>query len=151
MYRSIIIITVADLGFSRRCANLLLPSATKLRRLCFYTCLSFCSQGGGCLPQCMPGYHPPPLRKHTHPWVAHPPGKHTPGKHTPTPPGSTPPEKHTPPGSTPPPGDSCRCRRYAFYWNAFLFGLIFAENCMKMKKKWMGALVPTRSTNEYFS
>ena len=24
----------------------LLPSATKLRRLCFYTCLSFCSQGG---------------------------------------------------------------------------------------------------------
>ena len=25
--------------------------------------------------------------------------------------------------------------RYAFYWNAFLFGLIFAANCMKMKKK----------------
>ena len=34
-----------------------LLSATKLRRLCFYTCLSFCSQGG--LPQCMMGYHPP--------------------------------------------------------------------------------------------
>ena len=34
-----------------------LPSATKLRRLCFYTCLSFCSRGG--LPQCMLGYHPP--------------------------------------------------------------------------------------------
>ena len=25
---------------------MLLPSATKLQRLCFYTCLSFCSQGG---------------------------------------------------------------------------------------------------------
>ena len=24
--------------------------------------------------------------------------------------------------------------RYAFYWNAFLFGIIFAANCMKMKK-----------------
>ena len=29
-----------------------------LRTLCFYTCLSFCSQGG-CLPQCMLGYTPP--------------------------------------------------------------------------------------------
>ena len=28
------------------CANLLLPSATKLLRLCFYICLSFCLQGG---------------------------------------------------------------------------------------------------------
>ena len=37
----------------------LLLSATKLGRLCFYTCLSFCPQGGG-LPQCMLGYHPPP-------------------------------------------------------------------------------------------
>ena len=31
-----------------------LPSATKLRRLCFYTCLWFCSQGGGCyIPACL--------------------------------------------------------------------------------------------------
>ena len=30
----------------------LLPSATKLRRLCFYTCLSFCPQGG-----CYPSMH----------------------------------------------------------------------------------------------
>ena len=27
--------------------------------------------------------------------------------------------------------------RYASYWNAFLFGIFFAENCMK---KWTGAL-----------
>ena len=52
-----------------------LPSATKLRRLCFYTCLSFCPQGD--LPQCMLGYPPGS-------W--HPPGA------------------DTPPGSKPPPG-----------------------------------------------
>ena len=33
-----------------------LPSATKLRRLCFYTCLSV-HRGG--VPQCMLGYHTP--------------------------------------------------------------------------------------------
>ena len=30
----------------------LLPSVTKLRRLCFYTCLSFCPRGGVCLSAC---------------------------------------------------------------------------------------------------
>ena len=35
----------------------ILPSATKLRRLCFYRRLSV--QGGGCLPQYRLGYHPP--------------------------------------------------------------------------------------------
>ena len=37
-------------------------SQTKLRRLCFYTCLSFCSQGGFCLSACWdipPGADPP--------------------------------------------------------------------------------------------
>ena len=29
--------------------DVLLPSATNLRRLCFYTCLSFCPQGGSAL------------------------------------------------------------------------------------------------------
>ena len=33
-----------------------LPSATKLRRLCFYSCLSVHGRG---LPQCMLGCHPP--------------------------------------------------------------------------------------------
>ena len=47
-----------------------LPSANEVaERLCFYTYLSFCSQGvGGCLPQCMLGYTPwadtPPLGRH---------------------------------------------------------------------------------------
>ena len=34
--------------------RILLPSATKLRKLCFYTCLSFCSQGGA-IPACIAG------------------------------------------------------------------------------------------------
>ena len=81
------------------CQVALLPSATKLRRLCFYTCLSFCSQGG--LPLCMLGYHPP---------AADPP---TPGpgtcweetpqtRHPPPPPGAdTPPDQAPPrPGIT---------------------------------------------------
>ena len=36
--------------------------------------------------------------------------------------------------------------RYASYWNAFLFGVIFAENCIKMEK-WTekGAHVPRTS------
>ena len=50
-----------------------LPSATKLRRLCFYTCLSFCSRGG--LPQCMLGYRP--LRS-TPPGSTPPPGRRLP-------------------------------------------------------------------------
>ena len=51
---------VVDPGFVRRGRggrqtrvwgeHLLLPSAKKLRRLCFYTCLCFCSWGGGCYP-----------------------------------------------------------------------------------------------------
>ena len=45
----------------------LLPSATKLRRLCFTpVCQSFCSVHWGGLPQCMLGYH------HLHPG----PGRH---------------------------------------------------------------------------
>ena len=41
-----------------------LPSATKLRRLCFYTCLSVILLTGGGLPQYMLGYHPPPGTRH---------------------------------------------------------------------------------------
>ena len=34
-----------------------------------------------------------------------------------------------------PPGrDGYCCGRYASCWNAFLFGILFAENCMKIKK-----------------
>ena len=49
-------------------ASFLLPSATKLRRLCFYRRASV--HTGGCLPQCMLGYHTPRSR---HPHSRHPP------------------------------------------------------------------------------
>ena len=49
--------------------TLLLPSVTKLRRLCFYRCLSVHGEGG-CLPQCILGYTP--LGRHS-PWTETPP------------------------------------------------------------------------------
>ena len=61
-------------------------------------CHSFCSQGGGGLPQCMLGYHPPKTRQ-THPLEQTPP---RPGRH---PPEQTPPQtRQTPPraDTTPP-------------------------------------------------
>ena len=96
--------------------------------------------GGGCLPQCMLGYHPPGSR---HPQSRHPPGADPPeqtplGADTPqgqTPPRSRPPPEQTPPGSrhpleqTPPQeADSdiqSMSGRYASYWNAFLFCINF--------------------------
>ena len=57
----------------------LLPSATKLRRLCFYTCVSV-HRGG--LPQCMLGRPPPvdtPRSRHPSP----PRSRHTPPEQTP--------------------------------------------------------------------
>ena len=80
-----------------------LPSATKLRRLCFYRRLSV-HKGVGwrCLPQCILGYHPPKAD--------------TPQEQTPPQEADTPPKKQTPP----PRYGHC-CGRYASYWNAFLF------------------------------
>ena len=59
-----------------------LPSATKLQRLSFYTCLSVILFTGGGLPQCMLGCHPPRTR--------HPPEQ------------TLPPRADTPPQSRPP-------------------------------------------------
>ena len=111
---------------NRDSTMVLLPSATKLRRLCFYTCVSV-HRGG--LPQCMLGYTPPP------PWEQTPLGADTSslGADTPllgadTPLGvDTPLGAHLPLGAhptqeqTPPPADGYCCGRYASYWNAFLF------------------------------
>ena len=87
----------------------LLPSSTKLRRLCFYTCLSVHRGGGVCLSAC---------------WDTISPSRHTPpGTDTPllT---DTRPRAHTP-------ADSYCCGRYASYWNAFLFSGIFAIALLK--------------------
>ena len=132
------------------CFKHLLPSATKLRRLCFYGRLSV-HTGGFCLSawwdtpppeQTSPGSRPPRCR--------HPPRADTPGADTPpeqtsplgadppgadTPPDQTLPEQtllqsRHPPGSRPPrsrhplPRDGHCCGRYASYWNAFLLHII---------------------------
>ena len=71
----------------KRKKNSFLASATKLRRLCFYTCLSVHREGG--LPQCMLGYHHPhPPLEQAPPQEQAPPGADNP-----------PPRKQTPPPS----------------------------------------------------
>ena len=72
----------------------LLPTATKLRRLCFYRHLSV-HRGWGCLPQCMPGNHPPP-------WADTPQRRHPPRSRQP--PDQTP-QTRPPPQSRHPPAD----------------------------------------------
>ena len=111
----------------------------RLRRLCFYTCLSFCPGGG--LPHCMLGYTPGTRGKHPPPRGRYPPG---PEAGTPTPlgpeadtpwtrgrypPQSRPPWEQTPPGTRgryPPRCSACWEIRatsgwYASYWNAILY------------------------------
>ena len=84
-----------------------LPSATKLRRLRFYTCLSVILFTGG-LPQCMLGYHSPGADTPPTPWDQVPPGPGTPRDQAPPgtrhPPGpgtlqdQAPPQHQAPPG-----------------------------------------------------
>ena len=125
-----------------------LPSATKLRRLCFYRHLSVDGGGDVCLSACWDN-NPP---KQTPPWSSHPPGaamnrsRHPPGADTP-PLGADPPWEQTPspggadtpsPGAdtpwsshptgsrdpVPPPRYGHCCGRYASYWNAFLLNFV---------------------------
>ena len=126
-------------------AYLFLPSATKLRMLCFYMRVSV-HTGGGHLPQCMLGYHHP--LEQTLPW-SRPPREQTPLEQTPPSPGADNPSwEKTPPGADTPLGaditnpvsrkplgpkhsprrDGHFCGRYAFYWNAFLFNLFNCRN-----------------------
>ena len=59
-----------------------LPAETKLwPRLCFCSCLWFCSRRGG-LPQCMLGYHLPPGKQTPPPWRKHSLGRKHPPRHT---------------------------------------------------------------------
>ena len=75
-----------------------------MRRLCLYTCLSV--EGG----------YSPPLDRYT------PTGKYPPGRYTPQ-------GRYTPKAGTPPRSSACweiwiTRRRYASYWNAFLFKFV---------------------------
>ena len=75
----------------------LLPAAIKLwPRLCFYSCLWFCPQGGVCLSACWDTTSPSPEQN--------PLGADSPcNRHPPT--GSRHPSEQTPPEQTPPPPD----------------------------------------------
>ena len=120
-----------------------LPSATKLRRLCFYRRLSV-HRGG--------------VSASVHAGIPHPPREQTPWEQTPPPPGAdtpleadTPPEQ-TPPWSRPPGADTPReqtpprsrpapryghcCGRYASYWNAFLLILALILRIQHMQIVW---------------
>ena len=82
-----------------------------MRRLYFYTCLSFCSQGGGSA-SVHAGVPPPPQSRH-------PPGPGTPPDQAPRRD-----QVHPPPDA----GRDGYCYgRYASYWNAFLLQYIFIE------------------------
>ena len=101
---------------------LLLPSAMKLRRLCFCRRLSVHrGVGWGCLPQCMLGYHLPPPRADT-------PREQTPPRADTLPEQTTPRSRHLPPRY-----GHC-CGRYASYWNAFLCILKFKFNLIQLIK-----------------
>ena len=91
---------VADQGFPRGSANLLLPAATNLwPRLCFYSCLWFCPWGGGSAS--------------VHAAIPPPPGRRSPEKEAPPgrkhplegdPPEGDPPGRRHPSEGGPPPG-----------------------------------------------
>ena len=86
---------------------------------------TICSRGRGCTP--------PPWQTHTHPLSR--PTRQTPPSQT------HPRQTHTHPSPPIPPRDGHCSRRYASYWNTFLFCKIFAQkNCVKMKKNWTRAV-----------
>ena len=136
-----------QLATSRKCPPVSLLAATKLGQGNIFT--SVCLSTGGGLPQCMLGCHPPgpgtppplpgsrhpPPRPGTPPDQAHPPWEQTPLDQTSPRPRSRPPrpDKRPSPGADPPPPPKADCSirltsgRYASYWNAFLFNLLFIK------------------------
>ena len=137
--------------------NIFTPVCHSVHRgegVCLSACWDSTPQSRHTTPeQTPPSRHPPPPWADT-PQSRHPPGADTPqaqtlpgGRHTPQsrhPPGADtswsrhPPGADTPQEQTPPweadSGIRSMSGRYASYWNAFLFGKIFAKNCMKIKE-----------------
>ena len=86
-------------------------------------------------PVCHSVHRGGPASMHTgipHPQSRHPPDQAPPrSRH---PPDQAPPRADTPRTRAPPVDGYC-CRRYASYWNAFLFTLISSFSCEKPQKK----------------
>ena len=107
--------TTNESEYRKRLLKCLLPAATKLGQGNIFRSVyqEFCPQGGGCLPQCMLGFTPPPEqtppREETPPRADtpqirhHPPGSTPPRADIPPPRADTPQIRHHPPGSTAPP------------------------------------------------
>ena len=127
--------TLPNIKYNLCCIILsqLLPPAKEVwGKVIFYTCLSFCLQGGVCLSACWDTT--PPWSRH------HPPGADTPQSRHPCsrhPPGADPPwdqtilPEQTPPGNRPPACWEIRSTRgrYASYWNAILYWLFIYKSC----------------------
>ena len=85
--------------------SVFLPSATKLQRLCFNTCLSFCSERGGGLSACWDTTTPwdqAPPQDQPPPRTRHPQGPDTPGTRHPL--DQAPSQDQAPPKPGIPPG-----------------------------------------------
>ena len=140
---------------------MILPAATKLGQGNVFTgvCDSVHRGGEGvCLSACWDAR--PPWSRPTPPDRAHPPRpdtprtRHPPSRHTPRTRHTPPDQAHTPGPGTPPPGANNPPReadasirsmsgRYASYWSAFLFTLIFrlclVKNILQAYFFWISA------------
>ena len=100
-----------------------LPSATKLRRLCFYKRVSV--HRGEYLTRYTPRTRYTPPWDQVHPLdQVHPPGTRYPPTRYPLGPGTHPPDQVHPSRPGIPPRYGHCCGRYASYWNAFLLSVI---------------------------
>ena len=98
--------TIFRYKYGNKTGEASLPSANKLRRLCFYTCLSVHRVGSASVHAGIP----PPLSS---------PQEQAPPRAGPTPWSRHPPEQRLP-RSRHPPADGYCCGWYPSYWNAFL-------------------------------
>ena len=114
-----------------------LPSATKLRMLCFYTSLSVILFMGGGSASVHAGI-PPRDQAHPHWSRQQPPRPGTPGtRHPPL--GADTPQDQAPP----PPADGYCCGRYTSYWNVFLFSMVFG-------REWVARYITCMFMNNVF-
>ena len=109
---------------------------------------------GGCLPQCMLGYHTP--GKQTPPSRADPPKSRHPPEQTPPQDQVHPQSRHPPiPGTTPQEADAesgirSMSGRYTSYWNALLLIFIYFNECNKISNWDNGNFIKNMSFIHYF-
>ena len=132
---------ISPIGISLKCKMLITARKRSLWQgnIFIGVCQELCSRGGG-LPQCMLGYHPTPGKADPPPGKAHPPSALHAGRYSQQASGMHPTlwgggvcSRGCLGGCLFPGGGWWRpprrlllcCGRYASYWNAFLFSMIF--------------------------